>query len=1405
MDLVVYARISISRPDGLTWEDLTGYLTYARVSLGQTANVGTGNSGVDDVCRILEFRLANEFCFDAAWNADTNRDGDALIGYDEDSIGNADDPATAFIEMLFDVEHELRSRGASFHPRNRHSDWNYFDIDGDEVDEYAPLLWPQREVIFEAAVVSAGTEPTEDDWVNLFHGIMGDSISANTETGEITVLCRDKMKRLMDAYIETPKEYGSEEGTAAEVVMQQIIDDNVSHNPPQLVCPVSPGFMITPYKVEYMTVADALMQIANQIGWWLGYRRNSATNTWELTLLEPPRDKDSSTADHEIDWNEDIIIQDLDISDQDVRNKVTIIYRDADTGERASVTVEDEDSIREFGLRAMQIEESETSLIDTELEATAYGQAALHDLKDLNATSTIELPLMPELDIFNGLVVNNPVLSSTKDFFGVETIEHELDFINFRFRTHATCSGRVIGAHTRWLLMETRPGSPGKPGTLPPTQIGPSRPANVQATFTGVNVLVSWDKPTEPDYKHTRVEIWTGAVPALKRVEFTDTSYYVYTYEKNAEDHDGESVPEVFVRVIHVDMFGNPSKTVERYAINMPPQKPVGFVMHSSLSQIHMAVNDPGLADFDRVDFELALQSDYSDAQVVSSGSVFHGISVPILGDGTHYGRVRYRDKFAQYGLYATGSAEARQISREDMQGSIFQIHATSDPDPSSGSLEELWDADTTTGPTFSSAPTITFEYPMKWFFDMVRFYPSEDVNYYVQAWNDELEDWVDVAGSAAAKIGVAGNEWHVGRFDGDKMVVAQKLRIIFDEPFTLYELKFWTITFADEILAQVLHITDSMYISSLDGQVIWDHEGIKMRKPDDVVNRMELAENRIAFRDPLTGEPSIGLGFVHDLAQEIDPEANPDNLIEYGLLINHGEIRASQAVLNKSLSDYAVTRKKIEDGSVGMDTVENGSVTLKKLSDTLSVTIPDRFQRWDYKEASYENVLANPGFETGNLNGWTGNGQIETTYRHSGSYAVYQPLIYQDAPASPGEAWVASVWIRSRAVSYTYLYLYFLSASKEILSTFSTRVAKADPNWVKLTTYGIAPTNTAYARVQIAYPGSEVTVYADDAELYGPNIPESYQTFMTSTIPQTETCEQIRVIHNLKRLEGDGTFTVRGFVGGIQKYEISATTQEPTISINLDVRGIEGDLDIQIQAKATNASSQWVNCEIMQNQRLPLRGAAPSYAVSNAVASSCSGTCERSCQTTQQLGCKSDCQNTCQNVCQDTCQDPCQGPCQATCEKTSQGGGCFVEGTLVSIYDGEVQEIPIEALEPGMLMPAYDPNTDTITITECVSNERSKTGTLFVIEIEGGYTLKATGEQPFDVLRTYNEKPSWYRVPARYLKPGDTMVRPWDEDKTPKVLSVAEITVSPTWVWNPRTVAKRYIVEGFADAFLKM
>jgi len=148
------------------------------------------------------------------------------------------------------------------------------------------------------------------------------------------------------------------------------------------------------------------------------------------------------------------------------------------------------------------------------------------------------------------------------------------------------------------------------------------------------------------------------------------------------------------------------------------------------------------------------------------------------------------------------------------------------------------------------------------------------------------------------------------------------------------------------------------------------------------------------------------------------------------------------------------------------------------------------------------------------------------------------------------------------------------------------------------------------------------------------------------------------------------------------------------------------------------------------------------------------------------------------------------------------------VAGTPVTIYSPESEtatEIPVEQLEPGMQMPYYNPATDTLAITECLSNLRSYTHTIYVAEVEGGWVLEMTGEQPMDVLRAHlvTGQIMWHRVQARYLRAGDKLIRPFDKTMH-EILAVREEERPRTWVWNPRTEVKRYIVHGFADGISK-
>lgn len=321
-----------------------------------------------------------------------------------------------------------------------------------------------NEVIFDADIPLTTTiRASYHYFLVKFRGLMGDSI--DTEADTIRIAVRDYAKTLQDTYIEVEREYGSESGVPAEDVIQAIIDDNVEplQSWHQIYVPESPGFMITstdddPYYPVYMSVWDAVQEIAGQIGWYLGFRWYDGD--FRLTFMEPPRDKTSP--DYSYTWD-DIHAEQLEISDRDIRNAVKVTYRDKDTGERIELMpdehteLKDEVSISEYGRRAMEIGEADTSLISTEAEALRLGEAAVKDLADMTGQVRITMPLNLKLELYDAIEVDNPTISSEPMFYGVESLRHTIRAN--RWRTEVVGSGRVVGAHQRWLDKQTRPGS----------------------------------------------------------------------------------------------------------------------------------------------------------------------------------------------------------------------------------------------------------------------------------------------------------------------------------------------------------------------------------------------------------------------------------------------------------------------------------------------------------------------------------------------------------------------------------------------------------------------------------------------------------------------------------------------------------------------------------------------------------------------------------------------------------------------------------------------------------------------------------------------------------------------------------------------------------------------------------
>lgn len=602
-------QLAISRPDGVTWEDLSDYLESVEVELGDVGSIGTGNQGGDSVVRWMRFVLRNDRTFIPNWSSTMSQSEDYVIGNEADVIGNESSNVSSVINTLFGKSHSPY-QGDSFHLRDQNSVWNWFQ------GSFEPLLDAMREVVLRVAIrengdytqesgttqkigvlvgvgagtlqtfdlgkspilvnsekifidgiqtsnytidYNAGTMETDETgnitanftyYFNLFAGYLGDSIKSSPKASSIICTCRDYAGLLQDAYILDHKKYGNEDGSiTAETVIQQIMADNIT-DPDTLNVPAPSDFAITDYPVQYISVWDALQNIASQKGWFLGYRHNDQTNAWELNFIEPPRDKDKTNAEWTLTAEDDFYTSEIDISVLNVRNKIRGIYREKFTKSRETVEVFDQTSIDRYRLRQMQIEEANTSLIDTKEEMLVFLNSALVDLKDMSGIVRIEMPLLPQIDLFHGIILSDPRTSTTLDFFGVQSVRHRIDFKSKRFRTEVVGSGKVVGGKMKWLRMQTRPGA-GKPISFP-EQSKLTEPPDVKkfnATQDGLELLFSWEPiVSEPaTYEIRRGTSWETGQVLAKSVQ-SDT-YKTRQILKGTHAY--------FIKAI--DLFGNES------------------------------------------------------------------------------------------------------------------------------------------------------------------------------------------------------------------------------------------------------------------------------------------------------------------------------------------------------------------------------------------------------------------------------------------------------------------------------------------------------------------------------------------------------------------------------------------------------------------------------------------------------------------------------------------------------------------------------------------------------------------------------------------------------------------------------------------------------------------------------
>lgn len=195
------------------------------------------------------------------------------------------------------------------------------------------------------------------------------------------------------------------------------------------------------------------------------------------------------------------------------------------------------------------------------------------------------------------------------------------------------------------------------------------------------------------------------------------------------------------------------------------------------------------------------------------------------------------------------------------------------------------------------------------------------------------------------------------------------------------------------------------------------------------------------------------------------------------------------------------------------------------------------------------------------------------------------------------------------------------------------------------------------------------------------------------------------------------------------------------------------------------------------------------------------------SVQGGQSGGCYTTCQTTAERP-PDPPPPPSDTPCTSTCEMRAQGGGCIREGTPILVWDPEsrvYKEVPVEQLQPGMILPGYNPENDSVehgVLLQLVYAGRSPS--YLRIHTDNGPCVDVTATQPFDVLADFGQGLRWYKLPTKYLRPGMKLVRPFEQGGPvlSTITKVEEVRDNDRHFWLPKTTVERFTVAGYADAW---
>ena len=266
---------------------------------------------------------------------------------------------------------------------------------------------------------------------------------------EVNVECQDLSYDLDVVAIN--EEYP--EGQTFEETIRKILDNNGFKDIEFLYDVKNTATLTEKYKIENITIWEAIQNLALAKGWSLYFQYNRERNK-QVLLFE-----DTITASY-VTYQilKKDLVEDFSYSGnlQRVRNIVEVIYKDKNDGNKTkTIELRDQDSIDRYRQNRITLGLDVTEkVINTEEKAIKFAEQALNDLKDPIVSYSMSMDLMPKLKLNDELWYFHENITDRPLYLRAYSIQHSIevdDTGKVNCYTTITGGGKVKYKLNKWL------------------------------------------------------------------------------------------------------------------------------------------------------------------------------------------------------------------------------------------------------------------------------------------------------------------------------------------------------------------------------------------------------------------------------------------------------------------------------------------------------------------------------------------------------------------------------------------------------------------------------------------------------------------------------------------------------------------------------------------------------------------------------------------------------------------------------------------------------------------------------------------------------------------------------------------------------------------------------------------